>query len=218
MNRLLENSLHRDLTHLMVILVSVAVMATVTQTAFAQAQAPEAPPTRQDNFREVIHGVEIIDPYRWLEDQNSPETRQWIDAQNRYAHSLLNGLPSRPLIQKRLAELMRIDTVSAPFERGGRYFLFKKRAEDDLSILYVRRGLKGQDEVLIDPHTLSPDHTTNIGLNDVSGDGRFIVYSIRRGGEDETELRVMDVDARKDLPDRLPRALYRGVSFKKDGS
>jgi prolyl oligopeptidase len=131
---------------------------------------------------------------------------------------LLDGLPSRPLIQKRLTELMRIDTVSAPFERGGRYFLFKKRAEDDLSILYVRRGLNGRDEVLIDPHKLSPDHTTNIGLDDVSGDGRLMVYSIRRGGEDETELRVIDVDSRKDLPDRLPRALYRGVSFKKDGS
>jgi len=209
MNRLLQKR---------VVLVSVAIAALVSQMAFAQAQAPKAPPTRQDNVREVIHGVEIIDPYRWLEDQESPETRQWIDAQNRYTHSLLDGLPSRPLIQKRLTDLMRIDTVGAPFERGGRYFLFKKRAEDDLSILYVRRGLYGQDEPLIDPHTLSPDHTTNIGLDDVSGDGRLMVYSIRRGGEDETELRVMDVDSRKDLHDRLPRALYRGVSFKKDGS
>ena len=113
---------------------------------------------------------------------------------------------------------MRIDTVSAPFEQGGRYFLFKKRAEDDLSILYVRKGLGGKDEVLIDPHTLSPDHTTTVGLNDVSGDGRVMIYSIRRGGTDETEIRVMDVDSRKDLPDRLPWALYRGVSIKKDGS
>jgi prolyl oligopeptidase len=218
MNRMLEKRMLRNLPHLIVVLVSIAILALVPQMTFAQAQAPKAPPTRQDNIREVIHGVEIIDPYRWLEDQDSPETRQWIDAQNKYTKSLLDGLPSRPLIQRRLTELMRIDTVSAPFEQGGRYFLFKKRAEDDLSILYVRKGLRGQDEVLIDPHTLSPDHTTTIGLDDVSGDGRLMVYSIRRGGEDETELRVMDVDSRKDLPDRLPRALYRGVSFKKDGS
>ena len=210
-----EKKLRREMIRLAAMLGSIAVLALLSHIAFAQSKAP---PTRQDNFREVIHGVEIIDPYRWLEDQESPETRQWIDAQNKYTHSLLDGLPSRPLIQKRLSELMRIDTVSAPFEQGGRYFLFKKRAEDDLSILYVRKGLGGKDEILIDPHTLSPDHTTSIGLNDVSADGRVMIYSVRRGGTDETEIRVMDVDSRKDLPDRLPTALYRGVSVKKDGS
>ncbi len=214
---LFEKKLQRDSIRMAVICL-IAVLALSSHIAFGQEQTPKAPTTRQDNFREVIHGVEIIDPYRWLEDQDSPETRQWIDAQNKYTHSLLDGLPSRPLIQKRLSELMRIDTVSAPFEQGGRYFLFKKRAEDDLSILYVRKGLTGKDEVLIDPHTLSADHTTTIGLNDLSGDGRLMIYSIRRGGQDETELRVMDVDTRKDLPDRLPTALYRGVSVKKDGS
>src|ERR671918_1785045 len=124
-------------------------------TSSVQAQVLKPPPSRVDDFREVIHGVEIIDPYRWLEEQDSPETRAWIDAQNKYTHSLLDGLPSRPLIQKRLSELLRVDTVSTPFEQGGRYFLYKKRAEDDLSILYVRQGLNGKDEVLIDPHTLS---------------------------------------------------------------
>ena len=111
----------------------------ISSTSSVQAQVPKAPPARVDNVREVIHGVEIIDPYRWLEDQDSPETRTWIDAQNKYTHSLLDGLSSRPLIQKRLSELLRVDSVSTPFEQGGRYFLFKKRAEDDLSILYVRR-------------------------------------------------------------------------------
>jgi prolyl oligopeptidase len=164
-----------------------------------------------------MHGVEIIDPYRWLEEQDSPETRAWIDAQNKYTHSLLDELPSRPLIQKRLSELLRVDSVSPPFEWGGRYFLYKKRAADDLSILYVRQGLNGKDEVLIDPHTLSTDHTTDIGLQDASNDGKLIIYSIRRGGQDETELRVMDVDKRKDV-DQLPNALYRGVSMKTDGS
>src|SRR5215831_1146418 len=167
------------------------------------AQVPAPPPTRQDNFRETIHGVEIIDPYRWLEDQDSPETRQWIDAQNHYSHSMLDGLPSRPAIQKRLTELLRVDSMGLPYERGGRYFLFKKRAEDDLWILYVRKTLNGKDELLIDPHQLSADHTTSIDLDAVSGDGKLIVYSIRRGGEDETELRVMDVDSRKDLADQL---------------
>jgi len=197
---------------------SVAICALASQISLSVAQALKAPLTRQDNVREVVHGVELVDPYRWLEDQNSPGTRQWIDAQNQYTHALLDRLPSRPVLQNRLTKLMRIDTLSAPFERGGRYFLFKKRGEDDLSILYVRLGLSGKDEVLIDPHTLSSDHTTNIAPNDVSNDGRWMVYGIRRGGEDETELRVMDVNSRKDLPDRLPRALYRGASLRRDGS
>ena len=182
-----------------------------------QAQIPKPPASKVDNVREVIHGIEITDPYRWLEDQESPETRAWIDEQNKYTHSLLDGLPMRSQIQKRLSELLRVDSVSTPFEQDGRYFLFKKRAADDLSILYLRQGLNGTDEVLIDPHTLSPDHTTDIGLLDISNDGKLIVYSVRRGGQDETELRVMDVDNRKDV-DQLPHALYRGVSMKKDGS
>jgi prolyl oligopeptidase len=195
----------------------VLLFAILLISSSVRAQALKPPPTKVDNFREVMHGVEIIDPYRWLEEQESPETRAWIDAQNKYTHSLLDELPSRPLIQKRLSELLRIDTVSSPFEWGGRYFLYKKRAEDDLSILYVRQGLNGKDEILIDPHTLSTDHSTDIGLQDASNDGKLIIYSIRRGGQDETELRVMDVDKRKDV-DQLPNALYRGVSMKIDGS
>src|ERR1044072_6194947 len=196
------------------VLLLIAILAI---TSSAQAQVPKPPPSRVDNFREVIHGVEIVDPYRWLEEQDNPETRAWIDAQNKYTHSLLGELPSRPLIQKRLSELLRVDSVSTPFEWGGRYFLYKKRAEDDLSILYVRQGLNGKDEVLIDPHTLSADHTTDIGLLDASSGGKLIAYSVRRGGTDETELRVMNVDTRKDV-DQLPHALDRGVSLKKDGS
>ncbi|HUK89934.1 MAG TPA: prolyl oligopeptidase family serine peptidase [Blastocatellia bacterium] len=203
---------------LAVILASIATALFGPGLPLTRAQAPAAPSTRKDNVREEIHGVVIVDPYRWLEDQNSPETRQWIDAQNNYTHSLLDALPSRALIQRRLGELMRVDSVGAPRERGGRYFLFKKRAQDDLAILYVRNGINAEDKVLIDPHMLSPDHTANIDLDAISGDGKLLVYSVRKGGEDETELRLMDVDTRTDLQDRLPRALYRGASFRKDGS
>lgn len=100
------------------------------------AQAPAGPPsTPRDNVREVIHGLEIVDPYRWLEDQESPETRAWIAAQNAYTHAHLDALPRRQPIADRLAELMKIDRVSPLTERQGRFFLWKKRAEDDLWIL-----------------------------------------------------------------------------------
>jgi prolyl oligopeptidase len=190
------------------------------QERFARAQAfsLSPPATRQDTVKELIHGVEIVDPYRWLEDQESLETRQWIDTQNRYAHRLLDSLPSRERLVTRLTSLVQINRLKPPIERNGRYFIFRKSATDDLWTLYFRTGLNGEDQVLIDPHSLSSDHTTDISLEDISLDGTLMVYGVRRGGEDETELRVMDVESRKDFPDTLPRGLYYGVSLKPDNS
>ncbi len=194
----------------------VALLAGAPRTAHAADPAP--PPTRRDDVREVIHGVEIIDPYRWLEDGQSAETRAWIDAQNRYTHALLDARPDREAIRQRLTALSRYDVQTAPQRRGARTFISKRRAADDLSILYVREGVDGADTVLLDPHPLSADHTVDVSVDDISEDGRFLVYGLRRGGEDETELHVRDVGTRADLPDVLPRDLYRGVSLMPDGS
>jgi prolyl oligopeptidase len=176
------------------------------------------PGTRIDTVIDTFHGVEVSDPYRWLEDQESPETRAWIDAQNTYTLAHLGDRPEHASLERRLTELLRIDRVAAPMERGGRYFLWKKRADDDLWILYLREGLDGEDRVLLDPHPLSPDHTTDVSMEDISKDGKLLAYSIRRGGTDESEIRLMNVDTREDLPDRFPTALYRGLAMKPDGS
>ncbi|HOK55593.1 MAG TPA: S9 family peptidase, partial [Armatimonadota bacterium] len=184
-----------------------------------QSQSIEPPPpSYKDNIRETIHGVEIVDPYRWLENQESRATRVWLDAQIRYMDSLIDDLECRKDIRKRLEKLNRIDRIGMPTERGGLYFISKRRAKDDLSILYVRKGLHGKDEVLIDPHKLSEDLTTTVSTMDISDDGKLMAYGIRRGGEDEVEVRIMDVETRKDLPDRLPKAFITGFSFKKDKS
>ena len=176
------------------------------------------PPTRRADVVDVMHGVEIVDSYRWLEDQDSPETRQWLDAQNAYTLALFGDRPERPALERRLSELLRVDRVAAPIERRGRYFLWKKRAQDDLWILYLREGLEGEDRMLIDPHPLSPDHTTSVDIGDVSADGKLLLYGIRRGGADETEIRVLDVDSGEDLPDRLATALYRDAALAADNS
>ncbi len=203
---------------------SVAPLALITTTGLIASfigcagaeRTPSPPPTRREAVSETIHGVEIVDHYRWLEDQESPETRAWIDAQNAHAESLLAGRPSREGIRQRLTELMKIDRIWSPIERGGRYFVRKRRAGDDLAILHTRSGLEGEDEVLIDPHELSPDHTTDVTLLDVARDGTLLVYGIREGGVDEVSVRVMDVARREDLPDRLPEALYTNVSLTAD--
>ncbi|HEX2715286.1 MAG TPA: prolyl oligopeptidase family serine peptidase [Candidatus Acidoferrales bacterium] len=196
-----------------------AIFAAVVMAAPARSQsaAPNAPPkTRADNFKEVLHGVELEDPYRWLEDQQSPETRGWIDAQNAYTDALLGKLPGREGLKRRLTALLEVDSIEPPIERNGRYFFRKRLASQDQFVLYMRKGLHGSDAVLIDPHPMSPDHTTNVNFASISKDATLLVYTIRQGGEDETSPRLFDVDARKDLPDRLPKARYARISLTPD--
>src|SRR5262245_38514375 len=193
-------------------------LATATAAAAATPQkVPAPPPTRTDNVRETMHGVEMVDPYRWLEDQQSPETRAWIDAQNGYTQSLLAQRPSLAVIRTRLSGLMRSDRMSVPRVRGGQYFFTLQRADQDLGVICRRTSLNAEPQPLIDPLPMSKDHTTSVGLMDVSHDGRLMVYSIRRGGTDEVEVRVRDVASGRDLPDSLGYSLYGSVSLTRDG-
>lgn len=177
-----------------------------------------APRTWREDVKESFHGVEVIDPYRWLEVRNSPETQSWIDAQNEYTQSILGRLPGRELLKRRLGELLKIDVTGLPVERNGRYFFLKRLANQELSVLYMRQGFQGRDEVLVDPHPMSPDRTVSVALVNVSEDGRLLLYGVRQGGQDEMAIQLFDVEARKELPDRLPRARYLGASFKLDKS
>ena len=182
------------------------------------AQTDLRPPeSRRDDVKEVIHGVTIADPYRWLEDRKSPETQAWIEAQNKYTESLLSKIPGREALRRRLTELLRVDTLTLPRERHGRYFFARRGADQDLFVIYMRQGEDGKDQVLIDPHPLSPDHTTSVNLQDVSEEGTLLAYGLRRGGQDEEEIHFFDVNARKDLPDLLPKADYFSVDLQPDG-
>ena len=209
----------RQVTHLSVLTSALFLnlfIACAAPIAFGQTPAP--PAARKDNVKETIHGVEIVDPYRWLEDQDSEETRKWEAAENAYTHSLLDGLPMRQAAYKRLMEMFHHDTKGAPAEEGGYYFFTRKGAGQDLASIYRRKGPNGPDELLIDPLPMSPDHTTSVAFQDISAGGKLLLYSVRHGGEDETELHIMDLTTRHDLPDILPRALYLGASWKRDQS
>jgi prolyl oligopeptidase len=192
---------------------------TGTATAAGTVTAMERalpPPTRQDNVVDILHGVEITDPYRWLEDQVSPETRAWIDAQNAYTTSVLGKIPAREEVRQELAALMRTDAVRLPVEASGRYFFEKRLADQDLYVIYMREGLDGPDQVLIDPHTMSADHSVSTDIFAISKDGKMLAYGVRKGGEDETSIRFLDVDGRRDLPDILARADYYEVRITPD--
>jgi len=200
--------------------VGAIVVLTLTSCATPSPEPSAGPPpaTRIETVIDNFHGVDVPDDYRWLEDQQSPETRTWIEEQNAYTLNHLGNRPERASLERRLTELLRIDRVATPIERSGRYFVWKKNADDDLWILFLRETVDGEDKVLLDPHPLSPDHTTSVDIEDISKDGTLLAYSIRRGGTDETEIRLMDVESREDYPDRFPNALYRGLAMKPDGS
>ncbi len=168
---------------------------------------------------DTLHGVTIVDNYRWLEDQNSPETREWIAAQQEYTKSQLGDFAGRDAIASRLTELLKIDSIGAPAEYGGFYFFGKRLADQEQPVQYRRKGLHGPDEVLLDPNTMSEDKSVTVQRLDVSQDGGLMVYGVRQGGEDEQEIRLLDIDRKADLPDVLPKSRYfGGLALKNDKS
>ena len=177
---------------------------------------PLPPDTRTESLVETLHGVEVADSYRWLEDQDAPETRAWIDKQNAYTDRVLAPLPGREALQSVAARVLQVDAIGLPNAHGGRYFYSKRRADQDLSVVYVRDGLEAEDRVLIDPHPMSPGHTVSVSLLDISHDGRLVVYAVRAGGVDEVSIRLRDVDTGEDLDDDFPAARYGQVNLTPD--
>ena len=178
-------------------------------------QAPLAakcpPPARIDTVTDTYGTTIVPDPYRWLENQNSPETRAWIAAEQKCTQASLSDLPGRAQISQRLGELLHTDSFETPIERGGRYFFRKRLAGQDLYLVYMRHGLRAEDEVLIDPLPWSADHSASATLENVSRDGKYIFYGRREGGQDEITPRVLEVDTKKTLPDAFPSGDYFSI-------
>ena len=175
-----------------------------------------APPTPTINVIDELHGEKLVDPYRWLEDGQSPATRAWIEAQNARTTKVLSAFSGRAELTRRAAELLKVDSIGIPTARGQKYFFSKRDANQDLPVICLRKGLDGPDEVLLDPHLANPEHTTTYSLMDISQDGNLLVYGVRQGGEDEVSIKFFDVEQRKDLDLQLPRARYFGISLTND--
>lgn len=200
--------------------------------------APPPPESKRGDVVDTIHGVAFADPYRWLEEQESPATRAWIDVQNGYAETIVGESPTRDRLRARLRELLQTPEASFPRRAGSFEYFTLRTAQDDLPSIYRRpappagevprdprsalspdpsSSSAGDLELVLDPHPLSPDHTTRVDILSISPDGGVLLYSLRDGGQDEIEVRARNVAEGADLPDRLPKALYSGVSFAKNG-
>lgn len=162
---------------------------------------------------EMLHGVPVTDPYRWLEDQESPTTRAWISAQTRYARGYLDSIPNRDRIRHRIRELLDVETCDSLQKVGNRYFFRKRLAGQEQPSIYLREGVDGPDQVLVDPSMRRTGPHTAVKPIRISPDGRLLLYEIKQGGERTGTFELLDIQTRETLPDTLPRGYLRGFVF-----
>lgn len=179
-----------------------------------------APPiTPVEPVTELLHGIEVTDPYRWLEDQNSLRTRKWLEDQAVYTRAYFEAIPGRAQIRERVRELFALkETISEPWNVGERYFFLKRREDDEQPVIVLRDGFDGPEKVLVNPAERRTGISTAIGIVAISDDGRFLAYSVRQAGTDHSALEILDVDNNRVLPDRLPEGFCTGFVFAPDGS
>jgi len=189
--------------------------------AFAACQKEAAkltyPVTKKVDQVDDYFGTKVADPYRWLEDDNAEEVKQWVQAQNAVTFSYLDTIPYRPKIKERLTEIFDYPRYSAPFRAGECYFFTKNDGLQNQSVYYIQKGLAGTPEVFLDPNQLSPDGTVRIGIVGVSTDDRYVALSRSEAGSDWTELRVMEIATKQELPDRVQWVKFSGTAWKGDG-
>jgi prolyl oligopeptidase len=174
---------------------------------------PEA--TRSDHVDEY-HGNRVPDPYRWLEDLDSPQTKAWVDAQNALTFGFLETLPQRAAFRERLTALWNYPRAGIPTKEGGRYFFTKNSGLQNQSVLYVQERLGAEPRVLIDPNTLAKDGTVALTTMRVSDSGKLVAYGTAAAGSDWNEFRVRNVDTGEDLADVIKWVKFSGLGWTKD--
>ena len=189
-----------------------------TSAVPAPAQTLQYPAARKSDVVDDYHGTRVPDPYRWLEDPDSPESRAWIEAQNRLTAAYLAEIPARGAIRERLTKLWNYPKYGAPFRKAHRYFFFKNDGLQNQSVLYKQASLTADPETLVDPNLLSEDGTVALSTLAVSDDGRLLAYGTSASGSDWEEFRVRDVVEGRDLSDHLKWIKFSGASWTNDGA
>jgi prolyl oligopeptidase len=170
------------------------------------------PETKKDQVIDTFYGVAVEDPYRWLEDDNSEETAQWVKAQNKLTFNYLKSLPYRNEINKRLTELWDYPRSEAPFILSGRWFVYKNNGLQNQNVLYTMDTPTSAPVVLLDPNTLSNDGTVAFAGMDITPDGKYMAYKIARSGSDWNEIYVMDMLTKQLLRDHIQWVKFSGLA------
>ena len=194
--------------------------AVLTAASFSTLTAAEPdskyPDTRRSDHVDAYHGVEVPDPYRWLEDPDSAESKSWVEAQNKVTFSYLEGIPQRAALKERLTKLWNFERYGTPEQRGGRYFYTRNDGLQNQSVLYVADSLDAPPRELLDPNKLSQDGTVALVGSEVSEDGRYLAYGLAAAGSDWNEWKVKEVATGRDLSDHLRWVKFSGVSWTPD--
>jgi prolyl oligopeptidase len=175
------------------------------------------PVARKGDQTDDYHGVKVADPYRWLEDLDSPETRAWVEAENKLTFRFLESIPARTAIKERLTKLWNYEKYGIPFKEGHRYFYTRNSGLQNQAVLFTVMSLDAQPQLVLDPNTLSADGTVAVSGMQVSPDGKLLAYSLSASGSDWQEWKVRDVATSKDLSDDLKWVKFSGVSWTRDG-
>ncbi len=174
------------------------------------------PHTNQVPQSDNYHGVEVKDPYRWLENPDSKSTKAWITAQNKVTTEYLTNIAAKSKIQQRLTHLWNYEKYGSPFKQGQSYFYFKNDGLQNQSVLYTLKSLDDEAKVLLDPNTLSSDGTVALSGLSISDDGRWMAYGLSTAGSDWVEYRVKNIATGEDTPDRLKWIKFSNASWTKD--
>ncbi len=176
-----------------------------------------SPDSRKDTISDNYFGEIISDPYRWLEDDKSEETADWVTRQNKSTFDYLDKIPFRSALKDRLSKLWDYEKYSSPFKEGGKYYYFKNDGLQNQSVLYATDDPKSEGDVVLDPNKLSEDGTTALAGMKVSKDGKYLAYLVSEGGSDWSTAYVMDLATNELLKDKLEWIKFSGVSWGPDG-
>ena len=190
-----------------------ALFAATGPQAAKQSSYPPAPSTGQTD---EYHGVKVPDPYRGLEDLDSPETKAWVEAENKVTFAFLEKIPERARIKDRLTKLWNYERYGVPTYQGGRYFFTKNDGLQNQSVVYSMTSLDGEPRLLLDPNKLSSDGTVALSGASYSHDGRLLAYAISESGSDWERWKVRDVETAKDLSDDLRWVKFTSASWSHD--
>jgi prolyl oligopeptidase len=179
---------------------------------------PTYPPTRRSDTTDILHGESVPDPYRWLEDGESEETRRWTASQNALTQAYLGAAPARGTIRRRLGELLGIGALGVPQPVAGRYFYLRRDGSQIQPVLYVRAGVQGEDRPVLDPNALDAAGTTALDWYYPSDDGRLLAHGLSTDGSEQSVLQVLDVDSGRLLSDRIPGTRAADLAWLPDGS
>ena len=209
------------LKHLVVLLIGLCIgcaSGTSNDSVARPTSRPTYPVAKTGETVDQYHGVAVPDPYRWLEDADSAETKAFVDQQNKLVRDFVDG-QTREQIKARLTDLINYPRFSAPRREGERFFFTQNEGLQNQPVLYVSKRADGEDaRVLIDPNTFREDGTVALSSTDYTDDGSLLAYGVSSGGSDQKEIHVREVATGNDRTDVIQNAKFASVAWKRTGS